>query len=124
MRLKRFKAENLEEVNMWHALRHMASLKSDMIPTIGYYVPGVAAGFLFRTDCSVCFLDGYISNPLTQKSERAEALDKITSALLDTAERLGYHVVVAMTQNPSVRKRCEENKFNYKGERSLFIRGA
>jgi hypothetical protein len=123
MRLKKFRPENLEEVNVWHSLRKMGALRKDMVPNIGYYVPGIAAGFIYRTDSCMAFLDGFISNPLTDKAEREIALDKITEALLDSADRLGYHIVLAMTQNDKIRERCKKYKFVPKGEHSLYMRG-
>lgn len=124
MRLRFFRPEDFDQINEWYALRQMAPMRRDIIPKVGYIVDGVAAGFLYQTDSSMCLLDGFIANPLAEKHERAEALDKITDALISDADRLDFFSIVAMTKNEAIRERCRKYHFSPKGEYHVYVRGA
>lgn len=122
MTARKFIQEDLAQVNRWHALHEMPVIGYDDLPEIGFIVPGVCAGFLYQTDSSVCMLDGYISNPESEKNARKDALDAITFLLITTAKDLMFTTIMAFTKNQSVMGRCERYEFTKKGEYNLFVR--
>lgn len=123
MRLRFFRHEDFEQINEWYTLRQMPPMRRDMLPKVGYIVDGVAAGFLYQTDSSMCLLDGFIANPLAEGHEREAALDKITDALISEADSLDFFSIVAMTKNTSIRARCRKYHFTPKGEYHVYVRG-
>lgn len=113
---------DLCEIADWHGARGIVPPDRELYPRIGFIVSGVAAGFLFRTDSGICFLDGYISNPNTDREAREKALDEITDRLLLAAKDHGFTKAMAYTQNAAVRRRCERYEFSPGGDYSLYIR--
>lgn len=75
-------------------------------PTVGQIVPGIAAGFLYQTDCKVSFIENLISNPKSAQFERNQALDLIVTAILKESDALGFYVVMGFTQVPGVVRRA------------------
>lgn len=123
MRARFYRPEDLIEINEWYSLRQMTPMRADIIPKVGYIVEGVAAGFLYQTDSSMCLFDGFIANPLAERHEREEGLDKITDALISQAEKLNFYSIVAMTKHEVIRERCRKYHFAPKGEYHVYVRG-
>lgn len=111
------------EINAWYAMRGMPSLEECLFPDVGYIVPGIGAGFIYQTDSSLCFIEGYISSPKTTKEERKDAFDYITNALIRAAKEHGFRSILAYTQNSEIAKRCKRFQFEHKGDYSLYVRG-
>lgn len=122
-KLVRFNKSHIPEINSWYVARKMASLNDNLFPDIGYLVHGVGAGFIYQTDSALCFIDGYISHPLTNKEERKAAFDEITKALIMVAKEHGFDQILAYTKNPEIKRRCERFQFNLKGTYDLYVRG-
>lgn len=123
MNMRRFIVEDIAQVNSWYRARAMPTVSEHLFPDIGMIVDGIGAGFIYQTDSSMCFLDGYISNPETTREERAEAFDKISHALILTAKEYGFSQILAYTKNSEIRKRCERFGFTARGEHTLYVKG-
>jgi len=119
----RFSEEHIPEINSWYCQRGMETLSKHLFPDVGFIVRGVGAGFIYQTDSSLCFLDGYISNPESTKEHRKDSFDKITHALILTAKDHGFRSILAYTQNPEISKRCERFGFGLRGTYNLFVKG-
>lgn len=104
----------------WCALRDISPPDSWMIPETGYIVDDVAAGFLLIMNNNVGKLEFFISNPNSDKKERDEALDEITTELIETARDVGIKLLTAATQNEAIKKRALFHDFQYQGEFSVF----
>lgn len=109
-------------INLWQNAHGLARLEEHLFPSVGYIVENVAAGFLYQTDSSLCFIDGYISNPASDKAERREAFDQITDNVIRTARDHGFRNILAYTQHPEIMKRCVRYQFAPKGVYSLYSR--
>lgn len=106
-------------MNSWCAARGLAPVDSHTLPQLGVIVPGVAAGFLYRTDSSLGFLDGFISNPAAPKEERAAALLHIGSVL---TSQFDGRVLLVYTENAGVSRWCRENGYTARGSNDLFTK--
>jgi len=91
------------EVNEWHRMRNLGPIHSAQLPDIGYIEPGVAAGFLYRTDSVYGLIDGFISNPLAPKVKAARALQAIAETILREVDRLKLRPLV-IARAPSMGK--------------------
>lgn len=111
-----------EKINSWNNARCLPFIAEHMFPDVGYVVDDIAAGFLYQTDSSLCFIDGYISNPASDKAERKEAFDLITDNIIRAAKDHGFLSILAYTQHPEIMKRCVRYHFTPKGVYSLFTR--
>lgn len=115
--------KDYDVINAWYRGHHMPPLCEHLFPDVGYVVDGIGAGFIYQTDSSLCFIEGYISNPDSGKDDRKEAFDQITNCLIRVAKDFGFKAVLAYTQHPEIAKRCERFHFQYKGTYNLFLKG-
>jgi hypothetical protein len=100
--MRRYEPGDLAELNAWHAARWLAPLRAGSLPAVGYIEPGVAAGFLYRTDSDLALLDGYITSPAATARARHRAVAAITEALLGSARTDGIRSVVGLCRSPGV----------------------
>lgn len=89
-------------------------------PEIGYIVPGVAMGLLFRMEGNTGFLDSFCTAPGSTKQDRIKALELITEALIQDAKILGLRRLYALTDNEGIKVRCTANGFTLDGSYMLF----
>ena len=103
--------EHYSQIKEWFALRELPVPSHHSLPTNGFIVPGVAAGFIYLTDSDVSILDCFISNPLTTDVDRDEALDSIAKHLIACAELHDTKILVCSTDIDAVRKRALQLNF-------------
>lgn len=119
--MRRVQGIDMLEISQWYRDRDLQS-PSSTLPKIGYIVPGLAAGFLYQTDSDFILLDGFITNPLTDKGERDIALDAITGALLEDAEMLKVKSIVVFTKHPAIEDRAKHWGFSLRGSYMFLSR--
>lgn len=95
-------AGDLADIRRWHRSHGLDMAADGKFPRNGMIVPGVAAGFLYSTDSSVCFIEGFVSNPEASVMERGRALRDIGAGLLLLAKRLGFSRAVSTTQSDGI----------------------
>lgn len=117
-----YKRKDLEAINDWYQMHGHPTVESHMLPSVGFVVDGVCAGFLFQTDSSMCLLDAYVANPQASAPSRSLGQDLVTNALMERAKDLGYRAVIAITEHPSIVRRCKEYKFKDDGARHIFVK--
>ncbi len=110
---------DLDELNRWLDVRGLMPVEAHALPIVGMIVPGVAAGFLYRTDSSIGFLDGFASNPEAPKETRAAALLHIGDAL---ASRFDGRFLLVYTEHVGISRWCRETGFTDRGSMRLFTR--
>lgn len=120
--MRAFKKEDIAMVNEWEKAWDLNPSALDHYPETGFIIENLCAGFLYKTDSSICFIDGYISNPKSDKMERKVALYAMTKKILDTAKDMGFKNCVAYTQNYSVRNICLNNDFKPKGNHLMLVK--
>jgi hypothetical protein len=100
--MRPFVASDLQEVNAWCAAHGRDPLPAERLPPTGAIVPGVACGFLYRTDSAVALLEAFITNPAATLRRRSAAVDEITLALL--AQARGSYVMAICTAGGTARR--------------------
>lgn len=105
---------HFEQVLHWLQLRG-ESITPDALPKTGFIVPGKAAGFLYRTDSSISWIDSLVASKEATKEERNEALDAVVLALREEARRGGFKVMMGYTLFQVVVDRAERLGFKYVG---------
>lgn len=120
------KDRHYELVARWWRARGKPVIPPSHLSTLGLVAAlegkPVAAGWLYLTDSAVCLLESYISDPASKKQERAQALDLLTGELIERAHRYGFRSVMALTQHPSISRRCIRSGFEKKGDYSMYVR--
>ena len=104
----------------WCALRDSASSPEWSVPDTGFIVEDVAMGFFILLSNNCGFLDFYVTNPQASKTERAEALRRITLELIETAKEIGIQMLMCNTQSESIKNLAKEFGFKSDGEFSCF----
>jgi hypothetical protein len=119
---RKFESKDLSIINCWYRERGSAQLTEDAIPSLGFIVDDIGAGFIYQTDSCLCFIEGYVANPATSKEDRKEAFDIITANLIMAAKEAGYTKILAFTEHPEIKKRCLRYDFKHKGVYDLYVR--
>lgn len=104
---------DLERVQGWAAARGV-DLRPYDLPRTGF-VTDAAAGWLYRTDSGVAFLETFITNPAAPARERHRDIDEIGLALIETARLLGAKRLVSMTTHRSIGRMMVRRGFTYTG---------
>jgi hypothetical protein len=103
---------HFDQVQAWVQSRGDV-ITPDALPQTGFIIPGKAAGFLYRTDSSLAWIEGLVAAPGLEREERSQAVDAVVAALIDAAPRLGVKTLMAYTLLDAVVKRSERFGFTY-----------
>lgn len=101
-------------VNAWMQFWNEV-LPEHALPKTGFIIPGKAAGFLYRTDSSVAWIETLVAAPGLGREERSQAVDAIVSAIIEEARKLGFKLLLGHTVLDAVVKRAERFGFTYVG---------
>lgn len=107
---RKYNDEDFEAIDSWYKSRGSKASK-DLLPKIGFIVPGVAAGFLMQTDTGCCILEPFIANRYTDKAERHSALDAIMRDLIYEAKTLGFSRIFGFSSNEPMIARSLKHGF-------------
>lgn len=95
----------------WNAHKEWTAIPVDILPEIGAVVEGVCAGFLYRTDSKIAWIEWIISNPESEPAVRARGLDLVIEALLGIAKDLGFVSVFSAVKHPKLLERYKQFNF-------------
>lgn len=93
-----------------------------MLPPTGLIIENIAALFIYYTNCSTCFLDGFISNKETSKEDRDKALNTLFTYTIEEVKKHGVKYMVGTTRQPPVENRVEQFGFQLLGPYTMFMR--
>ena len=79
---------------------------ASLLPDSGFWVPGVAAGWVYLTNSKLALLEPIVANPGCDKIERSKALDLLVHALLAFARDNGAVTMMALSQHPAIEARA------------------
>lgn len=114
---------DLPEINTWYRKMEQPTMMADLMPPQGFFIPGVAAGFLIRTSTNVAILEGLIANPEADKEYRRLGIDKVVDSLLTATKVSGIRLVLVMTEHPRVKQMCEDKGFTLQKGLEVWVRG-
>ena len=123
MKVRRYKAKDYDTICGWFNKRNLNSPTSKQLPKNGAIVDDLACGFLFITDGDFAYIDFYISNPDSEKEQRAEALQLVTKQLIAWAEYMEFSQIMANTQFDSIEKLALQNGFKNIGQYTVLMKG-
>jgi len=97
--MRDFLASDLPTINAWHRAHGQTDMTAEMVPSYGAIEPGIAAGFLYRTDAyGVAHMDLFVTNPEAPLFARYRAIEDAIQWLTDRAKEDGVkHIIAAMT---------------------------
>lgn len=100
--IKPIEESDLIEINQWYARRGLLAPTREFLPPAGLVWPGVAAGYMIKTDANIVFLEHYITNPDADQSLKNVALDLISNQFISTAFSQGVLAVYAISANAKI----------------------
>lgn len=93
---------DLATLNAWCRDHGKSPFPEGWLPPTGFWVPGVLAAFLFRTDSRVAYIECVISNPNTTKEQRREAMLAVADRIAEQATAEGFLYLLGLTAIESV----------------------
>lgn len=95
----------------WWLAHKWTPIPTYMLPPTGTVVydgvTPVCAGFVYRTDSAIAWMEFIVSNPASTKDQRAAALDLLISDLAEKAYATGSTTIFTSSNQPSL---IEKNK--------------
>ncbi len=123
MKARRYTHDDFDAMRSWYKDRDSDAPTMDALPEIGFIVDHYAAGFLFVTEGKhIGMIEGFISSPTADHTDRQKALQLVTEALISEAESLKIRRLMAFTTAQSIYDRALSNGFNYIGNFSLLAK--
>lgn len=118
---RKYKTEDYPEVLSWWEARKIR-MPEDVLSSIGSIVPGIAAGFLIRTNTSACIFEPFIANPRASKEDRNTALNAIMVDLVQEARLLGFKRVFGFSSNEPMIERALKVGFQVVEESTTVVK--
>lgn len=115
--VRRVDPSDLPSINEWLKLQNHPEAALEDLPTLGYIVPGVGAGFVRNCETGIGMLDSFVTNPKATSEQRDAALDELFKACLNS----GFKGYIAFTAEEGIAYRLDKFKFVSKSYKS-FIR--
>jgi hypothetical protein len=113
------------EIASWYEARGEFPPADDTLPPLGFIVPNVAVGFLYRTDApALAMLEGFCTNPAAPLRERYRALGAIVDALAEHAKLIGFRCVVGLTRSTGMAALVGRRHFRKIGRYTMLQREA
>jgi hypothetical protein len=105
---------HFDQVRAWMRFRN-EEITPDALPQTGFIIPGKGAGFLYRTDSSVAWIEGLVAAPDLDREERNKAIDLIVTAISQKAKALGFKLLLGYTVLEVVVRRAQRHGFKHVG---------
>jgi hypothetical protein len=112
MMVRKYQKSDYNEITTWFHDRKIA-IEEGFLPEHGFIWPGVAAGFIYKTDSNFCLFENFIGNPQVTKEQREEALVKIVSSMIDKARELGFERIYGFATSQGMIRRGAEQGFKF-----------
>jgi hypothetical protein len=100
------------KIREWAARRDFTIPAPEYLPETGYINNNHCAGFLYKTDSKICWLEWVVSNPDSPKEERNLALNELIDKLCDDAQKLGFKAIFTSVEHEGLLERYKKLGFN------------
>jgi len=111
MNIRRYTVEDYKVVTSWWKAHNWPILPEQYLPKTGYVISNICAGWLYRTDSKIAWIEWIISNPKSNKLERAIGIKLLVKTLLDKAKELGFDVVFSSIKHPNLMAQFKSQGF-------------
>jgi hypothetical protein len=102
-------------VSAWWQAQNWPVIPQEMLPSTGLIVESegekLAAGFLYKTDSKIAWLEFLVGNPESDKMKRRQALDALIQGLCDEARESGFTRIFTSAQHPGLIERYKGHGF-------------
>ncbi len=105
MKVERVNSDALAEISKWREAWGFPEWPARWLSPLGYWVPGIAAGWLVTTNSGRALIEDFISSKSASDDERGRALFAIEREIANKARAMGFDFLIGTTQLQSVRER-------------------
>lgn len=120
--LRSYHLSDYQEIAYWFKAREMNVPSMSDLPLTGKIVPGIAAGFLLKTDTKCAVIDFMITNKDARPMARGRAVDAIARSLILKAKSLGFKRVRCDSQIDTIKKKALSLGFKSSGDHTVFCK--
>ncbi len=106
--IKFYKDEDYNTIARWWVDHDQVPCPRNLLPSIGFIVDDVVAGFLYQTDSEVCFFETVVSKKDSDKEKRREALDTLIGTIVDSAKEMKYKRLIFHTLHPRLANEVQQ----------------
>lgn len=121
MTILAYKDSDFQEISKWFSKRGKVVIE-ECLPQFGFIAPGVAAGFLVQTDCKVCFLEPFVSNPDATREQKTTAFNLIMFNLINLAKLMEFKYIFGVSSIPKMVDLCLDHGFSIQDTSTVLVR--
>lgn len=103
-----FRFKHLSLINRWLTKRGRSEVRFSDLPHTGYYVPGVAVGFVRECEGGYGIVDSLVSNPLASAQSRHKAFEAIYKEILSNPK---FKKLIGFTVDEGALNRAKAHGF-------------
>lgn len=111
MKIDKFTIDHYETVCGWWKDYEWNPIPLESLPTTGFIVDDVCAGFLYKTDSNIAWLEFVVSNKKANKEEKSKALNLLIESLCEEAKKDKYNVIFTSCQHKGLIQKYLNNGF-------------
>lgn len=93
MKIRPFEITDYLTLHNWWKEYDWQSIPLKSLPQTGFIIDDYCAGFLYKTDSDIAWLEWIVSNKNANKKEKSQALDLLITTLTETAKTNGFRVI-------------------------------
>lgn len=111
MQVRKYERYDYYTLVEWWSQHSWKAPSINMLPKTGFIVENICAGFLYKTDSEIAWLEFIISNPVSDKEERSQALDLVINSLVEEAKLSGFKAIFTSVEHKKLIERYKEHGF-------------
>lgn len=96
--------KDYETITKWLKLHNKPILNKELLSDSGFMIDEIVAGFLYKTNSSVCLVENFISDPASEKNARRIAINILFETIIKEAKDLNFQFMFTAVQLDSLYK--------------------
>jgi hypothetical protein len=97
-------SKDYETLNKWLIGHNKPVLSRDLYSDSGFMINELVAGFLYKTNSSICLVENIISDPSSEKNERRRAINTVFETIVKEAKNLNFKMIFTAVELNSLHK--------------------
>jgi len=111
MNIRKYERSDYPIVCEWWSMHKWPNIPASMLPSTGFIIDKVCAGFLYKTDSTIGILEFIISNPNSDVQIRSNGLNLLIETLVAEAKVNGMSAIFTSVNNNKLINRYKDLGF-------------
>lgn len=99
------------EVATWWKAHGWPEIPPEALSPTGFVVDGICAGWFYKTDSKLSWIEWVVSNPSVEPEVRGAGLDALMGRLIEEGRRLGFSSMFSSISNKRLIERYKKHGF-------------